>query len=244
MGDYPRFPSAVPLRGVGCRRLTHPFATPPRGVRLACLIHAANVHSEPGSNPSKKGWCHRPRPIAHHPLTERAREEKPRAPEPPSGGPPREGPAPDGSDASFLLIIPPMIGPGPARRRSPAPPRSRRATCPVRRSVAGPPRGHAGRNQSPFPSRPLSQHPDRHSFAERPVAASVLLPDHRAIRGTSIPKGSTLFPRWLTHAPARNPRLAATLRADPPRLVPIPTTMTATGPATPRAGRVRLAFPM
>ena len=27
----------------------------PRGfVRLACLIHAANVHSEPGSNPSKK----------------------------------------------------------------------------------------------------------------------------------------------------------------------------------------------
>ena len=26
---------------------------PSRGVRLACLIHAANVHSEPGSNPSK-----------------------------------------------------------------------------------------------------------------------------------------------------------------------------------------------
>src|SRR5262249_40545200 len=25
-----------------------------RPVRLACLIHAANVHSEPGSNPSKK----------------------------------------------------------------------------------------------------------------------------------------------------------------------------------------------
>ncbi len=52
MGDYPQFPVAVPLRGVGCRRLTHPCATPPRGVRLACLIHAANVHSEPGSNPS------------------------------------------------------------------------------------------------------------------------------------------------------------------------------------------------
>ena len=55
MGDYPKFPSAVPLRGVGYRRLTHPCATPPRGVRLACLIHAANVHSEPGSNPSKCG---------------------------------------------------------------------------------------------------------------------------------------------------------------------------------------------
>ena len=26
---------------------------PLRGVRLACLIHAANVHSEPGSNPSR-----------------------------------------------------------------------------------------------------------------------------------------------------------------------------------------------
>src|SRR4051794_6006750 len=26
-----------------------------RPVRLACLIHAANVHSEPGSNPSKCG---------------------------------------------------------------------------------------------------------------------------------------------------------------------------------------------
>ena len=28
---------------------------PLRGVRLACLIHAANVHSEPGSNPSRWG---------------------------------------------------------------------------------------------------------------------------------------------------------------------------------------------
>ena len=27
---------------------------PLRSVRLACLIHAANVHSEPGSNPSKE----------------------------------------------------------------------------------------------------------------------------------------------------------------------------------------------
>jgi hypothetical protein len=40
------------------RCLTTPFAAvrPPEGgllARLACLIHAANVHSEPGSNPSK-----------------------------------------------------------------------------------------------------------------------------------------------------------------------------------------------
>ena len=37
------------------RHITTPFAAvPPCGVlaRLACLIHAANVHSEPGSNPS------------------------------------------------------------------------------------------------------------------------------------------------------------------------------------------------
>ena len=55
-GNYPQFPAAMPNHGVGCRRLTHPCATdPPCGgpVRLACLIHAANVHSEPGSNPSQ-----------------------------------------------------------------------------------------------------------------------------------------------------------------------------------------------
>ena len=55
-GDYPQFPAAIPNHGVGYRRLTHPSATGPirsRPVRLACLIHAANVHSEPGSNPSK-----------------------------------------------------------------------------------------------------------------------------------------------------------------------------------------------
>ena len=46
-----------------CLRVTIPFATDRRSklpftVRLACLIHAANVHSEPGSNPSIKifGW--------------------------------------------------------------------------------------------------------------------------------------------------------------------------------------------
>src|SRR5712692_1024658 len=48
---------AIPVLGVGYPRLTAPFATFPQScpqvlVRLACLIHAANVRSEPGSNPS------------------------------------------------------------------------------------------------------------------------------------------------------------------------------------------------
>ena len=90
MGDYSKFPSAVPPRGVGYRRLTHPCATPPRGVRLACLIHAANVHSEPGSNPSK---CD-----ASHPKMRAAGPPRPRTPKANSGvgrivgGEPREGP--------------------------------------------------------------------------------------------------------------------------------------------------------
>ena len=45
-----------------CLRVTIPFATMKKSkllftVRLACLIHAANVHSEPGSNPSIKIFC-------------------------------------------------------------------------------------------------------------------------------------------------------------------------------------------
>ena len=49
----------MPVPGVGYPRLTAPFATSPGYcypgfVRLACLIHAANVRSEPGSNPSKE----------------------------------------------------------------------------------------------------------------------------------------------------------------------------------------------
>ena len=55
---YPSVRTAMPVPGVGYPRLTAPFATSPWSkpqgfVRLACLIHAANVHSEPGSNPSK-----------------------------------------------------------------------------------------------------------------------------------------------------------------------------------------------
>src|SRR5947209_13046231 len=57
-GYYPSVRMAIPVPEVGYPRLTAPFATFPQGcpqvlVRLACLIHAANVRSEPGSNPSK-----------------------------------------------------------------------------------------------------------------------------------------------------------------------------------------------
>ena len=54
---YPQFPAAIPIPGVRNLRLTTPFAAVHFSeekllARLACLIHAANVHSEPGSNPS------------------------------------------------------------------------------------------------------------------------------------------------------------------------------------------------
>ena len=56
-GYYPSVRTAIPIPRVGYPRLTAPFATSPAScsqgfVRLACLIHAANVRSEPGSNPS------------------------------------------------------------------------------------------------------------------------------------------------------------------------------------------------
>ena len=54
--NYPVSRRAMPDPGVGCPRPTAPYAgSPPCGgfPRLACLIHAANVRSEPGSNPSR-----------------------------------------------------------------------------------------------------------------------------------------------------------------------------------------------
>src|SRR5262249_15930781 len=64
-GYYPPVRMAIPVPGVGYPRLTAPFATQSNPciatqtsfVRLACLIHAANVRSEPGSNPSKFFAC-------------------------------------------------------------------------------------------------------------------------------------------------------------------------------------------
>ena len=53
---YLRFPGAIPVLRVGNYAVLSlsPLSFPLRGIlaRLACLIHAANVHSEPGSNPS------------------------------------------------------------------------------------------------------------------------------------------------------------------------------------------------
>ena len=55
---YPLVRMAMPVPRVGYPYITAPFATFPTScpvvlVRLACLIHAAYVRSEPGSNPSK-----------------------------------------------------------------------------------------------------------------------------------------------------------------------------------------------
>src|SRR3954447_21477711 len=49
------FPRLCPSAGLVTVALLTLAPLPLRGVRLACLIHAANVHSEPGSNPSRWG---------------------------------------------------------------------------------------------------------------------------------------------------------------------------------------------
>ena len=55
IGYYHRFHDAIPDLKADYLRVTHPFAAIPCGIaRLACLIHAASVHSEPGSNSPKK----------------------------------------------------------------------------------------------------------------------------------------------------------------------------------------------
>ena len=55
IGYYHRFHSAILVLRENYLRVTHPFAAIPCGIaRLACLIHAASVHSEPGSNSPKK----------------------------------------------------------------------------------------------------------------------------------------------------------------------------------------------
>ena len=51
------FPNVIPHAKVGCSRVTHPSATKlfqskllHNSVRLECVMHAASVHPEPGSN--------------------------------------------------------------------------------------------------------------------------------------------------------------------------------------------------
>ena len=51
------FPNVIPHAKAGCSRVTHPSATKlplsklsSNSVRLECVMHAASVHPEPGSN--------------------------------------------------------------------------------------------------------------------------------------------------------------------------------------------------
>ena len=51
MRYYHSFRNVIPHKEVGSLRVTHPSAMHPEGhIRLACVRHAASVHSEPGSN--------------------------------------------------------------------------------------------------------------------------------------------------------------------------------------------------
>jgi hypothetical protein len=54
LGITRSFPRLCPFVGLVTVALLTLAPLPLRGARLACLIHAANVHSEPGSNPSIK----------------------------------------------------------------------------------------------------------------------------------------------------------------------------------------------
>jgi hypothetical protein len=54
LGITRSFPRLYPVLGLVTVALLTLAPLALRPVRLACLIHAANVHSEPGSNPSKK----------------------------------------------------------------------------------------------------------------------------------------------------------------------------------------------
>src|ERR671931_977499 len=59
MRYYPPFRAVIPHFGAGPLRVTQPSATsdsskPESPVRLACLMHAASVYPEPGSNSPKE----------------------------------------------------------------------------------------------------------------------------------------------------------------------------------------------
>ena len=55
LGITRSFPRLFPFVGLVTVALLTLAPLALRPVRLACLIHAANVHSEPGSNPSRWG---------------------------------------------------------------------------------------------------------------------------------------------------------------------------------------------
>ncbi len=68
LGITRSFPRLYPILGLVTVALLTLAPLALRPVRLACLIHAANVHSEPGSNPSKKVDRRRPRPAGQSQL--------------------------------------------------------------------------------------------------------------------------------------------------------------------------------
>jgi hypothetical protein len=91
------FPRLCPAVGEVTVALLTLAPRPARGVRLACLIHAANVHSEPGSNPST---CGPPADVATGGRAPRRVEEiagrpgrGPRPADPERAEPPRDDPA-------------------------------------------------------------------------------------------------------------------------------------------------------
>ena len=79
LGITRSFPRLYPTMGLVTFALLTLTPLALRPVRLACLIHAANVHSEPGSNPSKvsfrtlmtKAFHVSPRKVEEFPLTGR-----------------------------------------------------------------------------------------------------------------------------------------------------------------------------
>src|SRR3954447_2291637 len=67
----------IPESGVGCSRVTHPFATDQTSklaitVRLACVKHAASVRPEPESNSPLMSTWHQPTKAGQQPTNETA----------------------------------------------------------------------------------------------------------------------------------------------------------------------------
>ena len=151
LGITRSFPRLYPTMGLVTVALLSLSPLALRPVRLACLIHAANVHSEPGSNPSKMSRspaigrteaAHPPAPGPHpkgveesdwsHRRSVSGRDPDGVRPDPPRGGP---------SFTTIRLAAPRRTSAGPACHpdiRSPVDPPGRMSS---RRTHAGFPQG-------------------------------------------------------------------------------------------------------
>ena len=186
--SFPRLYPPVGLVTVALLTLA-PLALRP--VRLACLIHAANVHSEPGSNPSKWPGESGPRgaPLDPHrssgsrntDWSQRGRlgedRSPPRRPRCRSVMPPRRRTASDRGDPASPDDPTPASLKGPHRRFD----RSRSTGLSKKRAIASRHRRH--RPERPHPRR--VSHAGRHyvetAIRSRPRPGSVVL--HRAVAG-------------------------------------------------------------